>query len=988
LLDLGRRLGAEVQSQHAHTGFDVRLGVHTGDVLLGGGVDAEGTIRGMAVNIAARMEQTAPAGGLRISHDTYNQVRGLFDVEVQAPLAVKGVLEPVQSYLVQRAKPRSFRIGTRGIEGVSTRMVGRDAELAQLQAAFARLWLDGCFDAVTVVADAGLGKSRLLHEFEAWAELRPEAFFIFRGRNHPHTGSQAFGLLRDIVAWRLQIHDDDTLAQARQKLEAAVVPLFTQSDGADMAEGHAHLLGHLVGIDYSSSRHVQPIIGNPQQIRRRGCHAAAQFLRRLSAQGAAPVLLLLEDLHWADTESLDWLRELADANRDLALLMVASSRPTLFERRPDWLHTPGMQPSITLQALDGPGSHTLVQELLKKLPAAPAALRKLITDGAEGNPFYMEELVKMLIDQGTITTAPTGWALHGGKLQATKVPSTLTGVLQARLDGLPAPERLTLQEASVIGQVFWDQALMALDEQARLSLPGLVRRELTLARAEDQASIALQGLREYAFKHALLHQVTYGTVLRRDKRVLHGKLAAWLAQQSGLRANDWLALTAQHHEQAGDAASAAEFHAQAAEQAATRFAHERVLVHVQKALALLEGAALTLPALRWRLLLAREAALGMQGKRHEQRADLDALQALAQTLDDNQCRAQAAGRLANLGLRTGDRGLQESSARQAVKWAQLAGDHGLRMRCQRIVASALAHQGHWQAGQALTQEVLVQAKALGDRQMQSACLGTLAVIAREMQDDPVSALALEQQGLAIDRALGDRQAEAGALHNVGLDWASLGALGPARQALEEALQLDHTTGNQQAECTTLSTLGWVHRLRGDHAQALATARQAHALALRVQARPIQATALCDIGHAELALQQFGPAQRAFEDAAALALAIHDPRQHDATVGLARVALQQGDLPKALQHVQKLLAHLAAGVSYERCDGRLLEWTCFEVLRAAGDAQAQSWLARAHAAVQATARSIQDDGLRQGFLSNIALHREILAAWAQAQHDPA
>jgi class 3 adenylate cyclase len=168
LLELGKILGGEVRAAHGHDGFNVRVGVHTGAVLLGGGVDADGGIRGIAVNIAARMEQTAPAGGLRISHDAYTQVRGMFEVERQAPMAVKGVDEPIASYLVLRAKPRSFRLGSRGIEGVATRMIGRDAELDTLQDAFKRLFVERRFAAVSVVADAGIGKSRLLYEFAAW----------------------------------------------------------------------------------------------------------------------------------------------------------------------------------------------------------------------------------------------------------------------------------------------------------------------------------------------------------------------------------------------------------------------------------------------------------------------------------------------------------------------------------------------------------------------------------------------------------------------------------------------------------------------------------------------------------------------------------------------------------------------------------------------------------------------------------------------------
>ncbi len=150
LLELGRAIGAQALAAHGHDGLNVRVGLHTGAVLLGGGaVDADGAIRGTAVNIAARMEQSAPPGGLRISHATYAQVRGMFEVEHQAPLAVKGVDEPVRSHLVTGVKPRSFRIGTRGIEGVATRMIGRDAELEALQLAHRRLFDERRLAAVT-----------------------------------------------------------------------------------------------------------------------------------------------------------------------------------------------------------------------------------------------------------------------------------------------------------------------------------------------------------------------------------------------------------------------------------------------------------------------------------------------------------------------------------------------------------------------------------------------------------------------------------------------------------------------------------------------------------------------------------------------------------------------------------------------------------------------------------------------------------------------
>ncbi len=858
LLELGKRLGAEVESAHGHPGFNVRVGVHTGGVLLGGGVDAEGSIRGIAVNIAARMEQTAPAGALRISHDTYAQVRGLFEVDAQEPLAVKGVDTPIQSYLVTRAKPRNFRIGTRGIEGVTTKMIGRDAELEQLQAAFKRLFEARQLAAVTVVADAGIGKSRLLYEFEVWSEARPESFFLFRGRATPQTGAQAFGLLRDILAWRFQIQDDDSLEAARQKMEDGVMPLFLHDDGPDLAQAHAHLLGHLIGIDWKSSRHIKGILDDPKQIRNRAFHAAAQLFRRISASDggtATPVVLQLEDLHWADAESLDFLNYLAEVNRDAPLLVLSFTRPTLFERRTDWSSTAGLHQRIDLQPLGKDMSRLLANELLKKLPEVPAALRELVTSSAEGNPFYMEELVKMLIDQGAIRTGASSgeaWSVNAERLLVTQVPATLTGVLQARLDGLPQAEKRALQQASVVGTVFWDQALAAIEAQAAEQLPALVQRELTLPRSDA----ALDGLREYAFRHQVLHQVTYDTVLKRHKRDGHAKVAQWLAaltEQGSPRAGDFLGLAAEHFEQAGDAPNAAEFHARAAEQAGQRFAHDRVLTHAARALALLEG--MDTPAqaeLRWRLLKARETTLFLQGRRDEQAADLDALDRLAELLDDDRRRAYAAWRRSFRALRMADWATMESPARHGLACATRACDDELRLLALQMVAAAQQSQGDVEGGRALAQQGLVEARSLGLRGVEGRMLNELA-FAADMQGDLVGRQELQRQHLLIFREIGDRVAEAIGLYNEGEGWLKLGELAQARRDCDAALQMARANGDRTLESAVLTCFSAMALWQGDETRALALARQALDLAGATNARDFEVAARLRLGAAELAL---------------------------------------------------------------------------------------------------------------------------------------
>ncbi len=190
-------------------------------------------------------------------------VRGLFEVSAPEPLMVKGLDEPVVSYLVAKAKPRSFRVARRGIEGVATRMIGREAELEALQAAFRRLLAERRLVGVSVVAEAGIGKSRLLDEFQAWTEDHPETVYLFRGRASPQTKNQPFGLLRDIIGWRLQLADDDTLDEAKVKFEQGLIPLF--ADEPEFAEGQAHLLGHLIGLDWKESPHVRAILDDPSR---------------------------------------------------------------------------------------------------------------------------------------------------------------------------------------------------------------------------------------------------------------------------------------------------------------------------------------------------------------------------------------------------------------------------------------------------------------------------------------------------------------------------------------------------------------------------------------------------------------------------------------------------------------------------------------------------------------------------------------------------
>jgi class 3 adenylate cyclase/tetratricopeptide (TPR) repeat protein len=507
---------AEVQARFGLPDFAVRAGVHTGTVLLGGGVDADGSIRGSSVNIAARMEQSAPPGRLRISHETYRHVRGLFEVSEPVLVQVKGIEQPLRSYLVERAKPRAFRVASRGIEGVHAKMVGREAELELVRATFAAAGVERRSRALTIVGEAGLGKSRLLAEFQQTLDLN--ACWLLLGRAHPRSALHPYGVLRDMLLGQVQIGDSDSGEAARQKLIARLAPLFPQE-----GEAPIHRIGHLIGLDFSASPHVQELLGDEERFKEVAFDACLLCLRRLGE--TRPVLVVLDDLHWADAETLSFMRRLLETNRDTPLLSLIMTRPTLFEQQVDWIEDGDAHRRLDLMPLDKAFSHELTEVLLQRLDDVPAALRAVITEGAEGNPFYMEELVKMLIDDGVIEVGAERWRVLPDKLVAAHVPTTLTGVLQARLDALGARERTALQQAAVVGHVFWDQALAAIDPAALAALPALLRRQL-LVRRDAQLESG-----EYAFQHHLLHQVTYAGVLKEQRQQGHERVGAfWSAR--------------------------------------------------------------------------------------------------------------------------------------------------------------------------------------------------------------------------------------------------------------------------------------------------------------------------------------------------------------------------------------------------------------------------------------------------------------------------
>ena len=972
--------------------YGCRVGAHTGPAAAGR--DAHGNPDGTAQAAGHIADEAAP-GRLCISQQVAALVRGQFDVEPPLPLAVPAGPMPLQTSALRPAGPPAA--GASGGDAVDLRrpMVGRQAALGALQAALACRVVGRQAAVVTVLADAGLGKSRLLREFDACLQARPLPHHVPRGLATAQAQGQPFGLLGGLLRGFFQIDLDRPPQAVRAQFDRAVLPWFLAQGDAVTAEFHAHALGHLLGVEFADSAHLQGVLTAPKPIRQAAFNAAAQLLRQLSAEGNAPVLLLIEDLHWADSDTLDFLDHLVKANHDTALLIVSTSRPTLADRRAAWTRTEGAHTRLDLGALDLAGCRDLARGLLRGLAELPPALLDLVVEASAGNPYCIEERVNLLLDQGVIVAAVGGWTVSAAKLRAARLPDTLAGVLQARLAVLPAAERRALQQASVIGRVFPEAALLALGAAAVRVMQGLMQRELTFthqpAGGNAVAAFAAGGSggpRQFSFKHQLLQQLAYDSVPAPMRRSLHGKLARWLVGLGDAQTREAPGLSAHHFEQAGDDARAAEQHARAAEQASGRFALEALATHVQRGLALLDG----LPAspvhheMRWRLLQVRVFMFEHLGDHRQHRADLDDMAAVADALADDTKRALAAQRRSRFLMFTTDFAGMKIAALQTLVFATRAGEHRHRLAALRTLALAHCYLGDWDAGDRLARQCLAQSRDLGQWSIVTACMNTLSLIARHRQD-LVALLRWTEQALVVDRQLGGQRGIAISLTNLGGAWLDLGALVEARRYCEEALRLARALGHRFSEGGVLCSLSKLERWQGNGLQAVALAQQAVQILQALGLPQWHSLALYRLGDAHLAAGQPAAAAQAYALQHALALAHKIPQVADATAGLARSALALGDLPGALQHLQQVLALDAASGAVRDAEApRRVELVCHLVLARAGDARATAWLQRAHAELLVTAANISDAALREGFLNNIPDHRAILAAWVLHENE--
>jgi class 3 adenylate cyclase/tetratricopeptide (TPR) repeat protein len=520
-----------------HPEIEVRIAVNTGEAVVS--LDArpeegEGMAAGDVVNTAFRIQESARPGGVLVGEATYRGTRGAIEYGEATLVDARGKSEPIRVREALRART-PLRAAYEGQPLAP--LVGRRVELNLILDTIARARRDSSPQLVTVIGVPGIGKSRLVWELFRALESETGLVTWRRGRCVPYGEGITFWALGEMAKAQAGILDTDGREEAEAKLRRAALDLIPDQAEAEWVEAH---LRPLIGLGGDKALGAD---------RREDAFAAwRRFFEALAEWG--PLVLVFEDIHWADEGLLDFIDHLADWARDSPLVLLCTARPDLHERRRGWGARPNAA-SIALAPLSREETAQLVGLLLKQ-PVLPVELQTTLLERAEGNPLYAEEFVRMLVDRGFLRREGEVWHLRDGDLP---LPESVQGIIAARLDALAPQEKSLLQDAAVVGRIFWAGALAAMSEEERDAieqrLHGLERKELV--RRVRASSVADEP--EYIFHHVLVRDAAYAQIPRGLRVEKHCLAAEWF--ESLGRPEDHAEMLAHHYLSALDFAAAA-----------------------------------------------------------------------------------------------------------------------------------------------------------------------------------------------------------------------------------------------------------------------------------------------------------------------------------------------------------------------------------------------------------------------------------------------
>lgn len=777
LLIEARDYAAEVWRRHGIE-FAIRVGLNTGPVVVGhvgSDLKYEYTAMGDAVNLAARMQSSARSMTVLISEHTYRYIAPAFECEDLGPMDVKGKAEPVRVYEVRAPKADPGRL--RGLEaaGLESEMVGREAELQALVQTTARL-NQGQGGAVVIIGEAGLGKSRLIAE---WKRATP--FYWAEGHCRSYGQTLPYHLLIDLVRSLIEVSpsatEAETLAALRTSLEghggaAAEVEIYTY-------------LGHLLAPQAEDVAIAPAKALDPQAVQAHYLAALGRLLTVLT--GFHPLALICDDVHWADPSSVDLLIKLLPLLNEQRLLVCFITRPD--PEVPGWRLVQAAREmgrvatEIALGPLSESESRALVSNLLL-VDRLPAATRAAVLKKAEGNPFFVEEVIRMLIDRGLITRQATGWVAVKGA-EAVEIPDNVHGLLLARIDRLMEEAKRTLRVASVIGRQFsvrvLEQVVDLVSSLAPLEASGLIQL------------VNVQPELEYLFRHALVQEAAYRSLVKQDRRQLHLAVGEALERlyPEHLASRELVPVLGQHFYLAGDDGRAEHYLRLAGDAAARIYANAEAIAHYTRALEVVKRSRRDSPAVS-HLYTGLGNALELSARYAEAMAQYVELAALARARQDRRMELDAMMAQAKL-LSTPNPAYDPTEGRRVLERA------------------------------------LELSRAIGDRADECRILWNLLVLAIFGGGDIRQAIGYGEQSIALARELGLRERQAFATQDIYYAYVAVDQPQLAWTRLVEAHDLWQELGVTPMLADNLSNLAIRHYERGELAEAIAASEESYRL---------------------------------------------------------------------------------------------------------------------------------------------------------------
>jgi len=889
--------------------------VHTRQVVVTAaeeGGPGQGRAMGEALAFTARVRTVAEPGEVWASEATRRLVEPLFEWEPRGEVGWSTSGQALRAYCALGHRALTDKM--RGIAGLSSPLIGRDAELRALHAAIERL-RDGVGGIVTLVGEAGIGKSRLVAECRRG--VTPPIRWI-EGRCLSYATSVAYQVWVDALRGLLGLDSYAPPEAAADALRERVHALC--SDCADQVHPFLARLMSL-SLTASAEARLRGVEGEGLQVL---TFRAVETLVECAAQ-REPLVFACEDLHWADPTSLALLEHLLPLTDRVPLLVICVFRPEkehgcwrireTADRLYGHRHT-----GLWLGPLSADESAQLVGSLLY-IEDLPDALRSRILDLAEGNPFYVEEILRSLIDEGAIA-----YDERGGRWQAVRevgelaLPDTLRGVLVARIDRLPRGARQVLQLASVVGRIFGHRVLAAIcsprptegeESASRQRVEGALDAQLVaLQRAQMVRERSRMPEATYIFKHQLTVDAAYESLLRRKRRVLHHRVAQVLEQLFPERVEEQPGLLAHHWERAGEVKRAIPYLRRAGERAAAQFANAEAVAYFSRALDLVPAdAAQQIPerrAERYGLLLARERVYDLQRDREAQGRDLATLAGLGETLGDRAKQAEVAVRRARYSTRIHEREQAISAARTAVRLARAAQDVGCEAMGYLEWGRALFDQGNPQAARPHLERALDLARDAGLRQVEAEALHILGGVLHYLGNGE-RGMECYERALRICRQIGDRRGEGEALHDVG--WALLFHVNWTKSEgyLQESLKVSREVGNRGNEAWAVLSLGVMSYWRGDYARSKDDHEQSLRIFREVRDRFCQGEALYGLGVISTALADYAPARDYLEQSLRAYRGIDSQRPEGwVLVRLGLVFHLQGDYASAGRYYEQAM----------------------------------------------------------------------------------